>query len=490
MRFRRSAPKIPLGTYKRALFPRTLSLSGDEVQSHIHVQGRTGSGKSRWLAGFYVNLLKAGYSATLIDPHGDLSRLVLSRLVADGYFDRDEAYEKVLYLDIPAAARRHRYLRFNCLRQPYDTHTTTRLMLEALRRAFPSLSANGSHASPAFEQIVTAGTHVLIENGLPFPLLRPLLLPRLKDWRDRLLTRVDDRMIRSFFHDEFDQWDNRLRDTLEGSTMRRLFLLLYNPVLRYALAAPDNLLNYRDIIQHNRSMIVNLAVHDPDSKHLLGCLMTVFAEQGAKSRADMRKEDRLGTHFVILDEFQSFVSQSHEALSDMLSQTRKFNTFVVLSHQTREQIPEHMRSGLQNVEVDITFRTGREDAEHQAKVVGQVDPLSVKHLVQNDQAAQKSHPAFYSLPEQWEQHVQRIMRLPKRTALVKHPNGSVTKVRSPDMPDPLVDPRKLAAVEDHYLKACFTTQRGSEPDETPVEETIWEEATHRAPLARWEELSG
>ena len=76
-------------------------------------------------------------------------------------------------------------------------------------------------------------------------MLRPLLLPRLKEWRDDLLHRVPDRMIQSFFHDEFDQWDTRLRDTLEGSTMRRLFLLLYNPVLRYAMAAPDNLLNYR-----------------------------------------------------------------------------------------------------------------------------------------------------------------------------------------------------------------------------------------------------
>ena len=131
MRFWRSrrTSSIPLGTYKRAFLPATLSLSGDEAQSHIHVQGRTGSGKSRWLAGFYVNVLKAGYSATLIDPHGDLARLVLSQLVADGYFDREGAFERLLYLDIPGAAARNRYLRFNCLKQPYDTHTTTRLVL-------------------------------------------------------------------------------------------------------------------------------------------------------------------------------------------------------------------------------------------------------------------------------------------------------------------------------------------------------------------------
>ncbi len=491
MRFWRSrrTGTIPLGTYRYSLLPRTLSLSGEEVQSHIHVQGRTGSGKSRWLAGFYVNLLKAGYSATLIDPHGDLARLVLSQLVADGYFDEEGSYDKLLYLDIPGAASRNRYLRFNCLKQPYDTHTTTRLMLEALRRAFPSLSANGSHASPAFEQIVTAGVHVLIENGLPFPMLRPLLLPRLKEWRDGLLQRVPDRMIQSFFHDEFDQWDTKLRDTLEGSTLRRLFLLLYNPVLRYALAAHDNVLNYRSIIQQNRSLIVNLAVNDPDSKHLLGCLMTVFAEQGAKSRSDLRKEERAGTHFIILDEFQTFVAQSREALSDMLSQTRKFNTFVVLSHQTREQIPEDMRSGLQNVEVDVTFRTGREDAEHQAKVVGKIDPLAVKHLVTNEEAAKRSHPAFYSLPEQWEHWTEQIVRLPKRVAFVKHPNGSVTKVRSPHMPDPVCDPGKLSAVEEHYLRTCFTTSRGIEPDEQAEEMTIWERERAVTPLRRWIELT-
>jgi hypothetical protein len=43
----------------------------------------------------------------------------------------------------------------------------------------------------------------------------------------------------------------------------------------------------------------------------------------------------------------------------MLSETCKFNLFAVLSHQTLDQVPDRMRSGLQHVEVDITFRTGR-----------------------------------------------------------------------------------------------------------------------------------
>lgn len=241
---------------------------------------------------------------------------------------------------------------------------------------------------------------------------------------------------------------------LQGSTLRRLFLLLYSPTLRHALGAADNLVEYRDILGANRSLIVNLAVKDKDTAKLFGCLLTVYAEQGALSRADLPAGSRFGTHYLVLDEFHQFVSQSGEALTGMLSQTRKFGQFVVLSHQTRDQIPDVMQGALQNVEVDITFRTGRDDAEHQAKVVGAVDPLTVKHVVAEGEA--RSHPTFYSLGEQWEGWAQQVTGLKKRCAFVRHPSGKVTKVQAPPMPDPVVSPERVAAIEAHYLQACFS----------------------------------
>ena len=451
MRWGSPTPSIPLGTYGPALFRRRLRLDGQDAKSHMHVMGKSGSGKSRWLAGFYVNLLKAGHSATLIDPHGDLARLVLSQLVADGYFEREDAYQRLRYLDIPAAAKAGRYLNFNCLKQPYDTHTTTRLTLEAMRRAFPELDRNAGNAAPAFEQIVTAGTHVLVENGLPFSELRRVLLD--KAWRDQLLRQVADPLIHAYFQDEFDAYDRGERMHLLGSTLRRLFLLLYAPVVRFALSAEENHLEYRSILQANQSLIVNLAIHDPDAKRLLGCLLTVFAEQGAKSRADVEAAARSGAHYVIVDECQLFLSNSSAALNEMLSQTRKFGMFVVLSHQTRDQIPERMWGALQNVEVAITFRTGRADAEQQAKVVGSVDPDAIKHEVKEGQ--ERSHPAFYSLPEQWEGWTQQVTGLKKRFAFVRQPNGQTVKIESLPLPDPTVDPVRLAAIEARYLEQGF-----------------------------------
>ena len=123
--------------------------------------------------------------------------------------------------------------------------------------------------------------------------------------------------------------------------------------------------------------------------------------------------------------------------------------------------------------MDITFRTGREDAEHQAKVVGTVDPLTVKHEVEEGQ--ERSHPTFYSLGEQWEGWTQRVTGLRKRSAFVCHPSGKATKVQAPPMPDPGVDPARLAAVEERYLGSCFSPPSAAVP--APVFER------ERAPFA-------
>ncbi len=118
----------------------------------------------------------------------------------------------------------------------------------------------------AFKLIVTAATHVLVTNELPVSRLRDLLLDVNKHWRDRLLANVSVPLIVSFFHDEYDQYNPDERKHLRGSTMRRLFDLLYSPVPRFALTAEDNLLKYRPILERNQSLIVNLPVRDPEEE--------------------------------------------------------------------------------------------------------------------------------------------------------------------------------------------------------------------------------
>src|SRR4051812_17951129 len=170
-----NAKSVKLGTYGPFFLPLSLKLRREDVQTHFHCIGISGSGKSRFLAGLYLGLLKAGLSTTLVDPHGDLARLVLAHLVADGYFAQPGAHERLLYLDLPTAERAGRFFPFNALQQNSPPHTVASNVMEAMHRAWPAL-ASGS--APMFDTLVQNGVKVLVSNRLPLPALYRFLLEK------------------------------------------------------------------------------------------------------------------------------------------------------------------------------------------------------------------------------------------------------------------------------------------------------------------------
>ena len=151
----------------------------------MHVLGKTGSGKSYFLAGLFLASTRPVCLVTLIDPHGDLAELVLSHLAAAGVFRDGKAYER-LYLDLPAAAAQGRYLPFNYLEQPYDDHAMAELVTEACRRAWPELATG----APTFENILKHSVIVLRQNRLLLTELANLLTD--KNLREQLLLNVTD----------------------------------------------------------------------------------------------------------------------------------------------------------------------------------------------------------------------------------------------------------------------------------------------------------
>src|SRR5687767_10174091 len=95
-------PMIPLGTRRLLwLWKRTLRISRRQARAHTHVLGKTGSGKSYFLAGLFLSMHDAGMPVTLIDPHGDLAEQVLAQLVERGIYNHPTTYERVVYLDLP-----------------------------------------------------------------------------------------------------------------------------------------------------------------------------------------------------------------------------------------------------------------------------------------------------------------------------------------------------------------------------------------------------
>ena len=475
-------PSLLLGTYGSSWWPQSVRLPLSQIRTHVHVIGVSGSGKSRFLAGLYLDLLTHGLPATLIDPHGDLAQLVLAHLVAQGFFDRPGAYDRLVYLDLPAAERAARFLPFNVLAQHSAPHTIASNVKDAFHRAWPQLAAG---VAPMFDTLVQDGVKVLLANQLPLTALFRLLTDGA--FRESLLAHEDDPDVVAFFRDQYGRLSLREQADQAGAALRRAHLLTFAPVLKYSLGQPETVIDWRTLLDSGTSCIINLALADAEARRLFGCLLTVFAEHAALARADRSppQRARLPSHHLVIDEFSQFSAQSAEAFARMLSETRKYGLHLVYAHQTWSQVTDpKLRGATQNAGIEIGFRQGRSDAEYSALLFGRADPEAVKHTVTDSDAAERTHPVFYSLPEQWERQVQALQDLPARQAFVRIPDpggahAQIHRIRTKAVPDPVVREAQLAAVEHHYLDRYFRPQAAVEQALAPLRAPVATPGTTR-----------
>lgn len=425
----------------------------------MHIIGASGSGKSRFLAHLYLSLLRQGRPATLIDPHGQLARLVLTHLVADGRYRDPTTFQRIAYLDLPAAERAGRFLPLNVLAQHGAPSTVASNILDAMHRTWPAL---GEGAAPRFDKLVQYGVKVLISNRLPLPALVGLLTN--PDFRTACLGHEPDPDVVAFFRDQYDRLAERDRLDYADSTLSRLSLLTFAPILKYSLGQQQLGIDFRRLMDERRSLIVNLAIENGAARPLLGSLLTVMAEQGAISRAELPATEPLSAHHLLLDEAFEHTAQTETALAKMLSQTRKFGLFVVMAHQTWSQASTRLRGALQNVGIRAVFNLDHEDAVTTAGIIGSLDLGAIKHEADDAQARATGHPVFESVPEQWARWAQAIEQLDTAgrnrpgELFVKQRGQAARKVRSPFVPTPAVAPETMAMVEQRYVATYFQPQ--------------------------------
>ena len=366
----------------------------------------------------------------ILEPHHDLSFDCLNSLIASGFYNRPDAYERVIYIDWGNGA----YVPFNVLATRGHPDTVAKNVLSAMLRVWPELEA-----APAFQTLFDAGVKCLIANKLPITALYQLLVD--KPFRDGCLSNVTDGIV----HQAFLHFDSLGRDqpALMGSTLRRAYLLSSNHLARNTLGQTENALDFRAIMDAGKAFIINLGnIGDQETTKLLGALLLVQIEQAAKSRTDLAPSKRVPCTLLV-DEWPAFAAHSQDSIKEILSQCRKYNLFLYLAAQSLAQVDSKRLVGaLENCKLQISFGLGRDSAETQAKHIGIVDPLAIKE----EQFYATQHNQFQPFPEQWELWTQELQNLKPRSAWVKLEGKHAVKVRTPRVRTPEVNPAKLDEV--------------------------------------------
>src|SRR5918996_2135789 len=305
------------------LLPFQCRLGEKEQAYHAAIFGASGSGKSKLLQSVFLQHLAKGHGIGLIDPHADLAMDILKSLIASGYFRRRDAFDNLIFLDFSNGW----FVPFNILNQRYDAHTTALNALEGMVRVWPELEQ-----APLFQTLFLASVTALIACRLP---ITPYLYHILTDeqFRKACLLRVTDPLIHQTFTNYYEKL-GREQAQAAGSTLRRAFLLSFSPIIRNALGQPDNWLDFRQIMNSGKSLIISLGGLEDETKRLIGAMLMVAIEQAALSRVDIAERPPFT---LLVDEWGSFAAQDR-TIATILSQCRKFGLRLYLAAQSLSQV--------------------------------------------------------------------------------------------------------------------------------------------------------
>ena len=323
---------------------------------HMYTIGKTGTGKSTMLQNMILDDIKKGKGVAVVDPHGQLVEDVLERMPAHRIND-------VIYFN---PADRDFPIGFN-LFENVDEDLRS-VVASGIVGIFKKLFAESW--GPRLEYILRNAVIALLH----YPDTTLLGVNRLltdKAYRQRVIRKVTDPVIRDFFEDEFERYDPKFQREAIAPIQNKVGQFLSSSTIRNILGQPKSAFDMRKVMDEGKILLMNLSIGriGEDSAALLGAMLITKIQLAAMSRADVPEAQR-SDFYLYVDEFQNFAT---EAFAVILSEARKYHLNLTLTNQYIAQMPEVVAQAIfGNVGTIVSFRVGPGDA---SSLVGEFAPV-------------------------------------------------------------------------------------------------------------------
>jgi len=188
-----------------------------------------------------------------------------------------------------------------------------------------------------------------------------------KEFRKKIVSRLKDPIVKSFWIDEYANWNDRFRTEAIQPIQNKVGQFLSSSIIRNIVGQAKSTIDLRSIMDGGKILIMNLSKGriGEDASALLGAMMITKIQLAAMSRVDIPHEEDRRDFYLYVDEFQNY---STESFADILSEARKYRLDLIMAHQYIAQLSDEVRDAVfGNVGTMVTFRVGAEDAEELEK---------------------------------------------------------------------------------------------------------------------------
>lgn len=383
-----------LGHGTSPLFParqKEVILSSNERLKHIYVIGGTGTGKTKFLEGLIRQDILMGSGFGIIDPHGDLIESTIGS-IADTLNERGgctksvkQLLESLILVDL---SDENYSIGFNPL-EVINGNLAYQLILE-LVEVFRKIWEDSW--GPRMEEVLRNSFYTLAESNLTLLELPRLLTDSL--FRTTLAERLTNPEVTDYWLTRFNAISDKMKIQYFEPVANKLSAFIADPFIRAMLAQQKSALNFRQIMDEGKILLINLSKGKfKENAFLIGALFLAKIEMAALSRQEIPASARL-PWYLYIDEFQNFATDTFEVI---LSEARKYGLGLIMAHQNLAALKRKLRESiLGNAYTQVYFRLSRSDAN---ELSGEMS-VDGKQLLVKDLIDQKTGEAFVKIKTQ------------------------------------------------------------------------------------------
>jgi hypothetical protein len=347
---------ITIGTTTRGLSSHApVTIDPVARARHTVIFGQTGTGKSVLLQNICAQIAAQRGGFAFLDPHGENAEAIVSLIPAD-------RANEFVYIDL---GNTDHFVGINFL----DGVLAEKRATAAANVVAAFVHIFGKDAVGDRSQEVLRNSLMALMEAGEATLLSVLRILRSDSYRGRIVSKIQDPLVRSYWVEAFETWDGRFRDQVTAPISNKLDACLSHPAIRHIISQPRNRVDFRKIMDERRILIVNLSKGSVGELpcRLFGALMVSAITSAAFSRSDI-EEDQRQPFDLVLDEFSSIVTTD---ITTILSEARKYRLQLTLASQYLSQIPDDILAAVfGNAGTYISFRLGTGDADEMARQFG------------------------------------------------------------------------------------------------------------------------
>ena len=319
----------------------------DDRRRHMYIVGKTGMGKTGMLRNMAIQDIQQGRGLAFVDPHGEAAESLLD--FVPSHRVNDVIYFNPADLEHPIA--------FNVMENidPEKRHLVASGLMGVFKKIWPDVW------SARMEYILNNAILALLE----YPGATLLGVNRMladPEYRKKVVEKIADPMVKSFWITEFSRYTQRLEVEATAAIQNKVGQFISAPLIRNIIGQVQSNIDMRKVMDEGKIIILDLSKGriGEDNSLLLGALLITKLQLAAMSRVNVPEEQRKD-FYLYVDEFQNFATES---FVNILSEARKYRLDLILGHQYIAQMDEKVRDAVfGNIGTMICFRVGAEDAE-------------------------------------------------------------------------------------------------------------------------------